>query len=79
MINDDPRLSALIKDGTNGDVVIIGAPFDYSRKRTINKGGEDNAPCCLRRFFSKVGPLTNPEYAISIHHINITDYGNINL
>lgn len=60
MINDDPRLNTLVKEGKHGDIVIIGAPFDYSRKRTINKGGEDNGPCCLRRFIPKVGPTFNP-------------------
>lgn len=39
MINDDPRLSALVREGSDGEVVLVGVPFDYSRKRTINKGG----------------------------------------
>lgn len=40
----------------------MGSPFDYVRKRAINKGGEENGPCCIRRFFYKVGPLYNSEY-----------------
>ncbi len=36
---DDLRLDAIIKPGTNGDIVIVGCPFDYARKRCINKGG----------------------------------------
>jgi len=63
---DDLKLASILKDGTEGDVVIIGAPFDYVRKRCINKGGEDNGPCCLRRFFAKVGTIVNAEYSISI-------------
>lgn len=39
MINDDPRLNALVKEGSDGEVVLVGAPFDFSRRRTINKGG----------------------------------------
>lgn len=56
---DDLRLDALIKEGSTGDIVIIGSPFDYVRKRSIGKGGEENGPCCIRRFFYKVGPLYN--------------------
>ena len=63
---DDLRISAIIKEGKEGDIVIVGTPFDYSRKRTIHKEGEENAPCCLRRFFPKVGPLINPEFDIDI-------------
>jgi hypothetical protein len=77
MNNDDLRLGSIIKDGSDGDIVIVGSPFDYVRKRCINKGGEDNGPCCLRRFFGRVGPIVNPEYGISIADIKITDYGNI--
>ena len=60
MITDDPRLNSLVKEGKDGDIVIVGVPFHYSRKRVTGKGGEDNGPCCLRRFFLKVGPLVNP-------------------
>ena len=59
---DDPRLNSLIKPGKDGEIVIVGAPFGYSRARSINKGGEENGPCCLHRFWPKVGPLVNPEY-----------------
>jgi hypothetical protein len=36
---DDLRLDALIKEGKEGDIVIVGCPFDYARKRSISKGG----------------------------------------
>ena len=76
---DDPRLNCLIKEGKEGDIVIVGVPFGYSRKRTLNKGGEENGPCCLRRFFHKVGPLFNPEHQIDISGIKLSDYGNIDI
>lgn len=57
---DDLRIGTIIKDGYDGDIVIVGSPFDYTRKRSINKSGEDNGPCCLRRFFGRVGPIVNP-------------------
>lgn len=76
-MSGDPRLSTLIEKGDSGDIVIVGSPFDFFRKRTINKGGEDNGPCCLRRFYPKVGPIVNPEFQIDISSIKISDYGNI--
>jgi arginase family enzyme len=79
MNSDDPRLNALLSPGNTGDIVVVGVPFDYTRKRTIHKGGEDNGPCCLRRFFPKVGPLVNPEYGIDIRDVRVTDYGNIEI
>ena len=79
MNNDDPRLNTLIKEGGQGDIVIVGVPFDYSRKRTIHKEGEENGPCCLRRFYHKVGPIINPEYNIDISKVNVSDYGNVSL
>ncbi len=36
---DDLRLDALIKEGNDGEIVIVGCPFDYVRKRAISKGG----------------------------------------
>ncbi len=39
MNSDDLKLAAIIKDGSEGDIVIVGSPFDYVRKRCINKGG----------------------------------------
>lgn len=79
MSNDDPRLNLLIREGADGDIVIMGAPFDYARKTTISKGGEENGPCCLRRFIPKVGPLVNTEYGISIKDVKVTDFGNVDI
>lgn len=77
MNSDDLKMAYIIKDGKDGDIVIIGSPYDYVRKRCIQKGGEDNGPCCLRRFFGRVGPIINAEYGISLENVKITDYGNI--
>jgi hypothetical protein len=74
---DDLRLASILTPGANGDVVIVGAPFDYLRRKSLGKGGEDNGPCCLRRFFGRVGPIVNPEHQISIAHLKVSDYGNI--
>ena len=30
---DDLRLAAIIEKGEGGDIVIMGAPFDYARRR----------------------------------------------
>lgn len=55
----------------------MGCPYDFFRKRAINKGGEDLGPCCLRRFYPKVGPLVNAEYDIDISKLKVTDIGNL--
>ena len=39
MATDDPRLSKLITNGKDGEIVIIGSPYDFLRKRSHNKGG----------------------------------------
>lgn len=79
MATDDPRLNRLIVEGDQGEVVIVGCPFDFLRKRQINKGGEDNGACCLRRFYPKVGPLVNSEYSIDISQLRVSDFGNIRI
>lgn len=76
-MSDDPRLTALISQGSTGDIVLVGCPYDFLRKRSIGKGGEDNGPCCLRRFYGKVGTLVNPEFGIDIRGLNVSDYGNV--
>ena len=62
MNRDDLKIAHIIAPGKHAQIVIVGSPFCYVRKRCINKGGEDNGPCCVRRFFGKVGPIVNPEY-----------------
>lgn len=79
MNSDDLRLATIIEKGEGGDIVIVGSPFDFARRREGKKEGEDDGPCCLRRFFGRVGPLVNPEYGISIEKVRLSDYGNIRL
>jgi hypothetical protein len=33
MATDDPRLDKLITEGDQGDIVIVGCPYDFLRKR----------------------------------------------
>lgn len=76
-MTDDPRLSQLIKEGINGEIVILGFPSGQAAKRVDLKGGIENGPCCLRRFYPKVGPLVNAEYEVDISKLNVTDMGNV--
>jgi len=39
MKSDDLRLASILTQGTQGDILIVGAPFDFLQKRTIHKGG----------------------------------------
>lgn len=79
MATDDPRFNRLITEGDEGEIVIVGCPYDFFRKRTVSKGGEDYGPCCLRRFYSKVGPLINAEYEIDISKLKVSDMGNVKI
>lgn len=38
-MSDDPRLSSLIKEGTEGDIVLVGYPFEHASIRMRKKGG----------------------------------------
>ena len=77
LVNDDPRLGTLIKEGIDGEVVLIGFPYDIGAKRNNQVNGQDNGPDCLRRFIPKAGPIYNAEFDIDISELKITDYGNI--
>ena len=38
-MSDDPRLSALIKEGKDGEIVLVGYPFEHAALRMRRKGG----------------------------------------
>ena len=73
----DQKLGSIITDGIEGDLVLIGFPYEIGAKRENLPSGHENGPDCLRRFLLKCGPLKNMEYDIDISNINFKDYGNI--
>lgn len=52
---DDLRLGAIMKEGIEGDIVLIGFPFDTGAKRAQIRHGAELGPDCLRRFLPKTG------------------------
>lgn len=74
---DDPKLGSIIEDGIQGDVVIIGFPFDEGVLRNGGRRGSELGPDCLRRFIPRLGPIVNRELNIDLHLFKISDYGNI--
>ena len=41
---DDPRLNVLLEEGIDGDIVILGFPFDFGARRDMIQPGQDNGP-----------------------------------
>ena len=76
---DDPKLGQIITEGLDGNVIIIGFPFDEGVMRNGGRRGAELGPDCLRRFIPKIGPLVNAELNISLENLTISDYGNIDL
>lgn len=74
---DDPKLRTIMDEGIQGNIVIIGFPFDEGVLRNGGRRGTELGPDCLRRFIPKIGPIINPELQIDISSIKISDYGNI--
>jgi formiminoglutamase len=74
---DDPKLRTIIEDGIEGDVVIIGFPFDEGVLRNGGRRGSELGPDCIRRFIPNIGPIVNCELGIDLKDFKIGDYGNI--
>eukprot|EP01016_Furgasonia_blochmanni_P044539 TRINITY_DN6191_c0_g1_i8.p3 TRINITY_DN6191_c0_g1~~TRINITY_DN6191_c0_g1_i8.p3 ORF type:complete len:175 (-),score=32.58 TRINITY_DN6191_c0_g1_i8:876-1340(-) len=73
----DMRLGSIIEEGIDGDIVLIGFPFDIGAKRLQKQAGQDHGPDCFRRFWPKSGPVYNAEYDLDLTKLKIRDYGNI--
>ena len=69
-------LGDLLKPGVDGDVVIVGFPFDEGTLRNKGRGGSSEGPDAVRRHFARVGPATSTRTGKSIN-LSITDAGNI--
>ncbi|OMJ76380.1 hypothetical protein SteCoe_24281 [Stentor coeruleus] len=74
---DDPKLGTILQQGLDGDVVIIGFPYDEGVQRNGGRPGTSKGPSCLRNYLPKIGPLVNPEYSIDISCLKISDSGDI--
>eukprot|EP00005_Dracoamoeba_jomungandri_P013979 CAMPEP_0174274636 /NCGR_PEP_ID=MMETSP0439-20130205/58699_1 /TAXON_ID=0 /ORGANISM="Stereomyxa ramosa, Strain Chinc5" /LENGTH=297 /DNA_ID=CAMNT_0015366531 /DNA_START=143 /DNA_END=1033 /DNA_ORIENTATION=+ len=75
--NDDPRMGDIITQGDDGDIVLVGFPYDEGVKRNGGRPGAKNGPNTLRRLMQRVGTVINPSYGVDISTIRVSDYGNI--
>eukprot|EP00761_Pharyngomonas_kirbyi_P000375 gb/GECH01000375.1/.p1 GENE.gb/GECH01000375.1/~~gb/GECH01000375.1/.p1 ORF type:complete len:306 (+),score=98.05 gb/GECH01000375.1/:1-918(+) len=77
MVSDDPRLGDIITPGNDGDIVLVGYPYDEGVKRNGGRVGAAGGPAAIRRHLKKTGTVLNPEYNIDLNQIKITDSGDI--
>lgn len=73
----DPRLGSIIQPGADGDIVIVGFPFDEGTVRNGGRAGSCNSPDVFRTFLYKMGCLHNMEYGVDLSSLRISDAGNI--
>jgi formiminoglutamase len=76
-MNDDPRLGTIITSGSDGDIVIVGYPYDEGVRRNGGRVGAARAPAVVRGFLQKVGTVVNPEFNIDLKTIKLTDQGDV--
>lgn len=74
---DDPKLGTIMSTGMEGDVVLIGFPFEEGVLRNGGRPGSSLGPNCLRQFIPKIGPIVNKEIDIDLSKFSISDAGNI--
>jgi formiminoglutamase len=79
MINDDLRLGDIIVQGEQGDVVLIGFPYDDGVLRNGGRAGAKFGPKSFRQLLQRTGTVVNAEYDdLDVReHVSISDGGNI--
>lgn len=73
----DPRLGQLLKAGLEGELVLLGFPFDEGVKRNGGRVGAKNGPSSVRKYLKAMGTLSNPEFNTDIRNLSISDGGDI--
>ncbi|KAG9392810.1 Ureohydrolase [Carpediemonas membranifera] len=71
----DARLSSIITDGDDGDIVLIGFPFDEGCTRNGGRPGAQGGPEAFRTMLKKTGPTIDPRTGTDISRLRITDAG----
>lgn len=74
---DDPRMGTLVEDGLDGDVVIVGFPYDEGCVRNGGRPGAAEGPAKFRRFLRGMGAVKNVEYDVDLSTLRIRDAGDI--
>ena len=63
---DDPKLASIIQPGMDGDVVVIGFPYDEGCTRNGGRAGAKEAPAYFKRLLAVCGTVVNPEFGIDL-------------
>ncbi|KAI9142830.1 putative arginase [Paraphysoderma sedebokerense] len=58
---DDPRLGDIIIPGAEGEVVLVGFPYDEGVRRNGGRVGARHGPSVAREMIKKVGAIVNQE------------------
>ncbi|UJR17898.1 hypothetical protein I4U23_004797 [Adineta vaga] len=79
MINDDIRLGDIITEDDNGDIILIGFPYDEGVRRNNGRIGAKSGPNAFRQLLKRTGTVVNAEYEdLDIRkYVKISDGGNI--
>jgi formiminoglutamase len=77
-MTDDPKLGHIITKGTDGDVVLLGFPFDEGVRRNGGRVGSKLGPSTMRGFVQRMGTIVNPEYDfLDLRKLRISDAGDV--
>ena len=79
MINDDIRLGDILGMGDDGDIVLIGFPYDEGVRRNGGRVGSRLGPSAFRESLHRTGTVINAELDdLDLRcHLQISDGGNI--
>ena len=76
MKEGDARLGSVVEEGkSDGDVVLIGFPFDEGVRRNGGRVGARHGPEMVRKYLHKMGCVDNLEYGVNLDSLCICDYG----
>jgi len=76
-MSDDVRLADIIRPGNDGDLVLLGFPYDAGVKRNGGRVGSRDGPDRFRQWLCRYGTVDNPERDIDLSSLTVTDAGNI--
>ena len=77
IMTDDPRLADIIHPGHEGNVVLLGFPYDTGVEINEGRPGARHGPEKFRSWIRRYGITDNPELDIDLSGLNLADAGNI--
>lgn len=76
-MTDDPRLADIIQTRQDGDVVLLGFPYDTGVEINLGRPGARHGPEKFRSWIRRYGTADNPELNIDLSGITLADAGDI--